>query len=38
MTSKSKINLEDFEEYTEREIEYIDRFKELSNNTLEVYL
>jgi hypothetical protein len=38
MTSNTKINLEEYEEYTEREIEYIDRYKELSNNSMEVYL
>lgn len=35
-TNKANINLEEFEEYTDREIEYIDKYKVVSKNTLEV--
>ena len=38
MTTNTKINLEEYEEYNEKELEYIDKYKELSNNTMEVYL
>jgi hypothetical protein len=37
MTTNTKVNLEEYEEYTQREIEYIDRYKVLSNYTMEVY-
>lgn len=35
-TNIGKINLEEFEEYTDREIEYIDKFKVVSRNLMEV--
>lgn len=35
-TNKAKINLDEYEEYTERELQLIDKYIALSNNTLEV--
>jgi len=32
----TKINLEEFEEYTEQEVEYIDKYKQISGKLMEV--
>lgn len=34
--NQANINLEEYEEYTEKEIEYIDKYKKISGNTMEV--
>ena len=36
-TNKTNLNLQEFEEYTEKEIEYIDKYKAISGNIMEVY-
>lgn len=37
MTTKpTNINLDEYEEYTEKEIEYIDKYKKISGDTMEV--
>ena len=34
--NQANINLEEYEEYTEKEIEYIDKYKKISGDTMEV--
>ena len=33
---QANINLEEYEEYTAKEIEYIDKYKRLTGNAMEV--
>jgi hypothetical protein len=35
-TNKAKINLEEYEEYTAKELQYIDKYIALSGNSMEV--
>ena len=35
-TKQANINLDEYEEYTEKEIEYIDKYKKISGDTMEV--
>jgi hypothetical protein len=34
-TAKGKVNLEEFEEYSKKELDYIDKYKEVSGNLME---
>ena len=37
-SNKANVNLEEYEEYTPKELEYIDKFKHISENLMEVHI